>query len=344
MKLRKVTVAIVASLSIFLGCEEEDDSVASVSVRDRAEVYEEDIAQIEEYLSTHFYNYDDFNFGDPYGSDNDNFQITFGEIEGDNSDKTPLIDQVEEKIVEYNNIEYKLYFLKVRQGLGEDLHASDEAFLNYEGINIEDGYVFDSTVNPIRLNLTTIGTSVIGVVDGFRDGLVEFNAGYNHVDNGDGTFTYKNYGIGAIFIPSGIGYFSSGTSGLPAYTPMIFKIGLMNVIHTDYDVDNIDSYLEDLDGDGDPYNDDTDGDSLANFIDNDDDGDGVLTRDELDYDTHTYNPGLGDPEPTFQSNEYEMDREEDDNGEITINTVILRDTNNDGTPDYLDDTIAVEVD
>ncbi|RSK39365.1 FKBP-type peptidyl-prolyl cis-trans isomerase [Mangrovimonas spongiae] len=344
MKLRKISLAIIGSLIILSSCSEDEDSAPVISVRDKAEVYEENIAEIEEYLSTHFYNYEEFNFDDIYGVDNDDFQIIFDTIAGVNSDKTPLIDQVEYKLVEYDDIEYKLYFLKVREGMGEDLHATDEAYLNYQGINLSSGETFDGTVNPIKLNLITIGTSTLGVVDGFRDGLVEFNAGYDHMDNGDGTFTYKNNGIGAIFVPSGIGYFSSGTSGLPAYTPMIFKIGLMEVIHTDFDLDNIDSYLEDFDGDGDPYNDDTDGDSLANFIDNDDDGDGVLTRDELDYDTHTYNPGLGDPEPTLQDDEYEIDREENGNGEITINTVILRDTNNDGTPDYLDDTIAVEVD
>ena len=52
------------------------------------------------------------------------------------------------------------------------------------------------------------------------------------------------------------------------------------VENTDYDGDSIPGILEDLDGDGDPRNDDTDGDEAPNFLDPDDDNDGVLTKDE----------------------------------------------------------------
>jgi gliding motility-associated-like protein len=48
----------------------------------------------------------------------------------------------------------------------------------------------------------------------------------------------------------------------------------------DDDNDGVLTVDEDIDGDGDPTNDDTDGDSAPNYLDTDDDGDGVKTEDE----------------------------------------------------------------
>ncbi|MFC2109417.1 hypothetical protein ACFLRU_03425 [Bacteroidota bacterium] len=56
--------------------------------------------------------------------------------------------------------------------------------------------------------------------------------------------------------------------------------GYPNYIDTDDDGDNITTLKEDLNGDGDPTNDDTDGDGIPNFIDADDDNDGVLSINE----------------------------------------------------------------
>jgi len=71
---------------------------------------------------------------------------------------------------------------------------------------------------------------------------------------------------------------------------------------TDHDNDGILSINEDIDGDGDPFYDDTDNDDLWNMYDADDDGDGTLTINELDKN----------------------------------NDQIIDDTDNDGIPDYLD--------
>ncbi|MGB1308538.1 MAG: FKBP-type peptidyl-prolyl cis-trans isomerase [Oceanihabitans sp.] len=348
MKLRKIALCLLALAMVFISCKNDDDGGSNgVPDRDRAEVYAEDLAEIETFLETHFYNYEDFDFANPYSVANDDFQIIFKEIDENNLDKTPLMEMVDYKMVtdpEDEAIVYKLYYLKIREGLGDELYASDEAFLTYEGSIFANNYVFDSKVTPIGLNLTQIGTSLSGVVTGFKEGLIEFNAAESFTDNGDGTISYHNHGIGAIFVPSGIGYFSSPIGEVDAYTPLVFKVNLMEAIHTDFDFDNIPSYKEDLDGDGDVYSDDTDGDTLPNFVDNDDDGDGVLTRDELDYETYMVNITNGETEPVFAANEYEISRETTiDSGTgdeiLTIETYIVKDTNGNGTPDYLDDTI-----
>jgi hypothetical protein len=35
--------------------------------------------------------------------------------------------------------------------------------------------------------------------------------------------TFSNYGQGAIFLPSGLGYFRNATGLIPAYSPIILK-------------------------------------------------------------------------------------------------------------------------
>jgi len=56
--------------------------------------------------------------------------------------------------------------------------------------------------------------------------------------------------------------------------------GFPNYIDFDDDGDGILTKDEDVDGDGDPTNDDTDGDNIPNNLDDDDDNDGVPTRNE----------------------------------------------------------------
>lgn len=336
MKLRKLPLAILSIFFIVafvVSCNNDDDESNVIPDRDRTEVYNEDIAEIEMFLQTHFYNYEEFDSGNPYSEANDTFQIVFDTIAGDNSDKTPLIDQVDFKIVTDQGVDYKLYYLQVREGLGNEISFIDEANLIYEGSKL-DGYVFDSAVNPSKFNLTTVGQAS-GVVTGFREGILEFKTSTGFTDNGDGTETYHNHGIGAVFIPSGLGYFSQPLIGVPSYTPLVFKFSLYTRTVLDHDADNIPSIMENLDGDDDVYDDDTDGDFGANFIDNDDDNDGVFTKDELDYNEYIVDTNQGETEPVLASNEYEMDREEV-NGVITIKTFVLTDTDGDGTPDYLD--------
>jgi len=56
-------------------------------------------------------------------------------------------------------------------------------------------------------------------------------------------------------------------------------------IDFDDDGDGIKTANEDVDGDGNPMNDDTDGDNIPNYLDNDDDGDSILTAFESTGDT-----------------------------------------------------------
>ena len=89
-----------------------------------------------------------------------------------------------------------------------------------------------------------------------------------------------------MFLPSGLGYFSQSSGAIPAYSPIIFKFELLQAYQNDHDKDGVPSYLEDINGDGELF-DNTDGDfnpsngfPIYDYLDTDDDGDGILTIDE----------------------------------------------------------------
>ena len=344
MKIRKFTFYLVAMLIIISSCKDDDDSSNVTPPRDRQEVYDEDIIEIEEYLSTHFYNYDEFDFDDPYNVTNDTFQIVFDTIAGDNSDKIPLIDRPELKfkmVTDNEDIEYKLYYLEVRKGGGNVVHFTDRVYASYEGFTIPENTVFDSRVDEIPLSLVSSDLET-GIIQGLADVMVEFKTSNSYTENGDGTTQYHGHGIGTAFIPSGLGYFNTYIPSIgDTYVPLVFKFNLVERVVTDHDSDNIFSYMEDIDGNGNIYDDDTDGDNIPDFLDVDDDGDLVLTKDEIDYATYIVDTNMGETEPVLAENEFEESRTEEA-GVITINTVILTDTNNDGLPDYLDPDTAIE--
>lgn len=120
----------------------------------------------------------------------------------------------------------------------------------------------------------------------------------------------------------------------------------------DYDLDTVATASEDLNGDGNLENDDTDGDGIPNFLDNDDDGDMVLTSFEYVFasgrNSDAANSALdtdNDGIPNY------LDNDDDGDGVLTINEDYNRnnnpaddDTNNNGLPDYLERAVALGVD
>ena len=296
MKYILFTVAVGLLLS---SCGNDDDT-NTIPVRDRQEVFDENIIDLEAYLSTHFYNYEDFDPSNP-----SDFEIVIDTIAGTNADKTALIDrpELERLSVTRDEVDYDYFVLKVREGSGvlRPTYA-DSTLISYRGFNLRNE-VFDEAQNPLWLDLPN-------TIAGFSLGLTEFKEATNQIQNPDGTFAFENSGTGVIFMPSGLAYFNNPpTNTIGQYNPIAFVIKLRKVEFADHDRDGILSIYEDLNNDRNLRSgeaDDTDGDRISNFIDADDDGDGIPTREE-DADPN----GDGNPDDAL-------------------------DTDNDGIPDYLD--------
>ena len=299
MRLNKFFTASLLLAALTLSCNKDDDSTPEVVPdRDRGEQEADDQEALEDYLATHFYNYEDFENPD---ADFD-YVVRLDTINEANSDKIPLIesDKLEKKTFEYRDVEYTLYILKVRAGEGPQPKFSDSTYVTYQG-ELLNGNRFDGTSTPIWFDL-------VSTIPGFGQSLNEFRAATGFEINSDNTITWNNdFGVGTLFIPSGLAYFSSPTTSIPGYSPVIFNIQLLAVNQADHDKDGIPSYLEDLNGDMILSNDDTDGDTVPNYADTDDDGDFTPTKDEIEF--------------------------------AEDGTLILTDSNGDGTPDYLDENI-----
>lgn len=330
MKFVKFAFLTLIAFAIVFSCKSDDDQVTFAELRDRGEQQVTDDAALVEFLSTHFYNYEDFDLTNPESAANDDVRISFDTIAGVNADKIPLINQVEVRTTTYLDVEYKYYVLKVREGGGKSYTSFDEVDLVYHG-QLLDLETFDLRLTRIKIPLVAAATST---VRGFQLGLPEFKTAESIVDGGDGFLQPRNGGIGAIFIPSGMGYFNLIEPGIPEYSPLIFSFNLYDATYLDTEFDGLLSSMEDLDNNNDVSNDDTDGDGIPNFRDSDDDGDGTPTVNEVVQNSYTLNPG--DPEPTYEANEVVKTRDTDSNGVTTITTVVLTDTDGDGTPDYLD--------
>lgn len=282
MRLNKMFIIGVLSSTFLISCKKDDDNdIEIVPPRDRGEQAIEDDEAIQAYLQTHFYNADDFQ-NPPAGF---NYSVAFDTIAGDNANKTPIIDSdlLTTKIVRKDSVDYTIYILKIREGVGDKPTFADSTFQNYKG-ELLNRNLFDNTANPVwfdhpgALSQANSGIAVVALTQA----MIEFGEASGFNINNDNTVSWNNdFGIGAVFLPSGLGYFNASPPGIPAYSPLIFSFQLYGVNEADHDGDGIPSYMEDLDGDGILFNDDSDNNRAPNYLDPDDDGDGTPTRDEI---------------------------------------------------------------
>ena len=163
------------------------------------------------------------------------------------SGATLLGSAVETKITTYKEIDYEYYILKINQGSGISSPVfSDKVRVNYSG-SLEDGTTFDSSSNPVNFDL-------VYVVAGWNRVMPEFNAASSFDSNPDGTVDFLDYGMGAMFLPSGLGYYADFLPSIPSYSNLIFKFELLQAEVNDHDGDYVSSYFEDINGDFDLFN------------------------------------------------------------------------------------------
>ena len=313
----KLYILLITILLLGFSCgDDDDDGIIEIPEADRTEQQVIDNDSLLSYLQSHYVD---------SAILLNNSTISFNEIEinqlpenGElpNPDQNSLlVDIVETLTTTYFDVEYEYYILKINQGGSENSpNFSDKVRVSYEGTLMDDT-VFDSSSTPVDFDLTS-------TIAGWGRVLPEFNIAEDFVINSDGTVTYNNPGIGIMFLPSGLGYYSAAAGSVPVYSNLIFKFKVFQSELNDHDFDNVPSHLEDINGDYDLTNDNSDDDTFADFIDSDDDNDGTLTIDEdLEPDSDLTVDRDGDGDPTNDIGD----------GDPTND-----DTDGDGIPNYLD--------
>ena len=269
----KVAFVFIISLVVF-SCNNNDVvTVAEFPIEPYATQYGKDIVAIETYLKTHSMSVTD-HAGFPDDQDVSFSTVTAGDANSIwGSDLLNPKSSLLSKPVLSNGVNYKVYYIKLREGVGENPTRVDSVFTSYKGQTLED-LTFDQAPNPIWLRLD-------GVIDGWKEIFPLFKIGAPGIANANGTVTYNDFGAGVMFLPSGLAYYNKATGTIPAYSPLIFSFKLNQLNYTNQDYDRIDSRYEDMNGNGIFTDDDTDGDGHPNYLDIDDDGDGIPTKTEI---------------------------------------------------------------
>lgn len=290
-KIKFYFILSMLSLALFSCSKNKDEEVTPP--REYSEQYPTDLKDIEEYLKTYYI--------EEVTAD---FDIKISKIPTGGTQKS-IWDQTTYPLkfreVNLHGLKYKLYYLVLNEGIDESPSNVDAVFTAYKGDYLQqvtkDGVTtltvteFERSSNPQQFFQLT------SVIRGWSEVFPLFKKG-TYTSNSDGTVSYKDFGAGVVFIPSGLGYYNSGSGSIPSYAPLVFNVKLYEVQRNDQDGDGIPSYLEDLDGDGYMYSftnttsyptkpttnpDDTDGDGVPDCFDVDDDGDNYTTKLERSY-------------------------------------------------------------
>lgn len=280
---------LLIALTGFVSCNKDDDDdnkVVPVPIRDYAVQYKADNDSIEKYLKTNYIEVDEVTF---------DVKITKIPVGGT---QTSIWDQtdypLETRDVYNRGVNYKVYYLTLQKGTGEAPCNFDKISVSYTG-NLLDGTVFDTSNNlATNFDLDVYSSKPVRI-DGWPEILPKFNTGKSQLGD-DGVIGYTNFGAGVMFLPSGLAYYASASTSIPAYSPLVFSFKLYELERADHDADGVLDFREDINGDGYIYEfrdkvrypnptanliEDTDQDGIPDFLDIDDDGDGYTTRSEI---------------------------------------------------------------
>jgi len=317
MKLKYILSLLILGIIVF-SCNKDDNTADNFDAAAQALL---DDATLIEYLQTHYYI--PANIDEP-----------FGNIDSIQNGETSLFSQVETQNITHDEIDYKLYYLKINGGENENPTRYDSVFVKYRGFLL-DSIKFDENIS---FNSTRGWLNLTGVIQGWKYGFPNFKSGTNVSEPGE-PISFDNNGKGVLFFPSGLAYGNIGTFGIGSNEPLLFHIELAQVVRADNDNDGILNINEDLNQDGEVSDDDSDEDTFPNFVDVDDDNDSVRTRDEdIDNDENplnddTDNDGIANYLDDDDDNDGTLTIDEDTNGDGDPTN---DDTDGDGIPDYLD--------
>ncbi len=284
-------------VSIILFSCEKDDSATAPPPRDYAVQYPVDLDSIESYLQTHSFSVieeegridvkiDTFIVGNAEGKvsiwDNTDYPLQFKMVKSDNR-VSNLVSGTS-----LDPVEYKMYYLRINEGGGASTTRFDSTFVSYRGWRLDNKQV-DINNTPSWATYPELSVNETALISGFRQFIPLLKGAESVSVGGDGVVTFNNYGVGVVFLPSGIAYYNNSRLNIPAYSPLVFTVRLHSVRERDHDRDGILSKFENGAGVEDLYTVDTDGDNIPDFLDIDDDNDNVRTFVEI------RNPDTGQP-------------------------------------------------
>lgn len=284
-------ILLITTVSLF-SCS-KNDTEEITPPRAYADQYATDIKDIEEYLNTYYLNMD---LTDPNFADKD-VVMTKIPVGGTQPSIMSYKDattypKLLSREVSLHSIKYTLYYLVLREGVGESPCNVDSVLASYRGDYLQRSLATgsDSSVTATQFEEVKYPQSFFDLsstITGWGETFPKFKTG-TYTSNPDGTITYNDFGAGVMFIPSGLAYYNSGSGSIPSYSPLVFSFKLYEISRLDQDKDGIPSYQED-NGDGYVYYlatgveniDDTDKDGIPDFLDVDDDGDKYTTKLEI---------------------------------------------------------------
>lgn len=319
--MNKVTFYFIVSIAtLFLFSCTKTDPIAEIEPpRAYADQYKTDIADIKEYLTSYYITV----VNNPGKTDDQDVTITKIPEGGTQRSimsylKAATYPKLLIRLVKLHDVDYELYYLVLRPGIGESPTNVDGVFAAYRGDYLQR--IAATTTTPIVPSYISVTkfTDIIfppSILDlsttirGWKEIFPQFKKG-TYITNADGSVSYNDFGAGLIFIPSGLGYYNRAQGLIPSYAPLVFSFKLYEIQRLDHEVENrggllisapdgVLSYNEDLNGDGYMWTtselptgainpDDTDKDGIADYLDTDDDGDNYTTKLELKKPDGTY--------------------------------------------------------
>lgn len=303
-KIKFYFILLIATVITISSCNKDNNNdIPYVPPRDYAVQYAADNALIEEYLKTNYITV----VNNP-GAVNDQ-DITIKKLDAEHP--TSIWDQqvysLKSRDVKLHGIVYKLYYLVLREGVGESPSNVDGVLSAYKGEYLAS--VTESSVTTItstffeEVKLPNRIYDLYRTVRGWKEIFPQLKTG-TYESRADGTISYNDFGAAVMFIPSGLGYYNFAQPGIPTYSPLVFNVKLYSIERLDHEYymsgkdviavpDGVKSFQEDKDGDGYMWDkselqvgettnpDDFDGDGIPDFLDRDDDGDDYATQGEV---------------------------------------------------------------
>ncbi len=254
-------------LAVFaVSCSKDSDGTEPL--RDYGEQYVKDLDSIDKFIDTH------------YMVVSADYDVTFEDLAPTDTGHQSIRNQTDYplqfKMVNNDDqgVDYKIYYIKLREGVDKNPTAVDSVDVSYKG-NLVSLSQFDAAQSPIWAQLDN-------TVQGWGEIIPMFKTGFYDQVEGPDPVTFTDYGAGVMFLPSGMGYYAQSRSGIPQYSSLIFSFKLFELRYRDHDHDGILDKDEVQNAGDNPKDYDSDGDGTANYLDVDDDGDHIMTKVELE--------------------------------------------------------------